>query len=229
MAVVPNFVYRRVVIRGRWDHDHSMLLGPRVRHGVHGYHVITPLVRSGASTVLVDRGFISKDFVNNHDRSEVGEVEVQGMLRTSHKRNSFTPDNRPNEGAWYWADVNAMAEYAGGHTADVQPVFVEQIFGESLSEVGQERPRSMNHRWPRRRRYIEFRQGYTCRSCCYSRRAERTPVLCDHLVSPCLSSDNLLPSSITFHRYSLSAFTATMLGRLILKRRAQKRVKPLPR
>lgn len=193
MAVVPNFVYRRVVIRGRWDHDHSMLLGPRVRHGVHGYHVITPLVRSGASTVLVDRGFISKDFVNNHDRSEVGEVEVQGMLRTSHKRNSFTPDNRPNEGAWYWADVNAMAEYAGGHTADVQPVFVEQIFdgheGDATSSLGKGIPVG---------------------------RAATVDVRNAHL-------------SYVITWYSLSAFTATMLGRLILKRRAQKRVKPLPR
>ena len=51
------------------------------------------------------------------------------MLRTSQSRNSFTPDNHPDEGVWYWTDVDAMANYAG-ERVDVQPVFVEQFFGE---------------------------------------------------------------------------------------------------
>lgn len=137
VSVIPDFVYRRVLLRGRWDHDHAMLLGPRVRDGVHGYHVVTPLVRSEGSTVLVDRGFISKDFVQNYDHNEEGEVEVQGMLRTSHTRNTFTPDNQPAEGKWYWADLEAMTDYAGGDAAGVQPVFIEQIFGK-LSTARQE-------------------------------------------------------------------------------------------
>jgi surfeit locus 1 family protein len=52
------------------------------------------------------------------------------MLRASQPRNSFTPDNLPDQGIWYWTDVAAMAQYAGGEHAGVQPVFVEQIFGE---------------------------------------------------------------------------------------------------
>lgn len=107
-----------------------MLLGPRVRDGVHGYHVITPLVRTDGSTVLVDRGFISKDFAGHYVGDEEGEVQFLGMLRTSHKRNSFTPDNQPAEGKWYWVDIESMAELAGGEAASVQPVFIEQIFGE---------------------------------------------------------------------------------------------------
>ncbi|KAG6332590.1 hypothetical protein ID866_6496 [Astraeus odoratus] len=129
VSVIPEFVYRRVLLRGRWDHEHAMLLGPRVRGGVHGYHVITPLVRSEGSTVLVDRGFVPKDFLDNYNRDD-GEVEVQGMLRTSHTRNTFTPDNQPAEGKWFWADVDAMTQYAGGDAAGVQPVFIEQIFGQ---------------------------------------------------------------------------------------------------
>jgi surfeit locus 1 family protein len=108
-----------------------MLLGPRVREGSHGYHVVTPLIRSDGSTVLVDRGFVAKEFADadTFKRGEAGEVEILGMLRTSHTRNSFTPDNKPTEGMWYWADVDAMADYAGGEAKHVQPVFVEQIYG----------------------------------------------------------------------------------------------------
>jgi len=107
-----------------------MLLGPRVRDGLHGYHVVTPLVRSDGSTVLVERGFVTKDAIEKGIyRQETGEVEIFGMLRTSQARNAFTPDNHPDKGQWYWTDVIAMSEFAGGDRAGVQPVLIEQIFG----------------------------------------------------------------------------------------------------
>jgi surfeit locus 1 family protein len=90
-----------------------------------------PLIRENGSTVLVDKGFVSRQFVNSLPEVE-GEVEILGLLRTSQKRNLFTPDNKPAEGEWYWADVDKMAEYAGGEKAGVQPVLVEEIFGKQL-------------------------------------------------------------------------------------------------
>jgi len=107
-----------------------MLLSPRVREGVHGFHVVTPFIRENGSTILVDRGFVSRDFFDSLPESNEGEVEVLGMLRTSQKRNLFTPDNKPDGGEWYWTDVEKMAEHAGGEKAGVQAVLVEQIFGE---------------------------------------------------------------------------------------------------
>lgn len=107
-----------------------MLLGPRVCEGTQGYHVITPLIRTDGSTVLVDRGFVSKDAINKGAFTrDLGEVEVLGMLRNSQSRNSFTPNNDPKKGEWYWTDVDAMSEFAGGESAGVQPVFIEEIFG----------------------------------------------------------------------------------------------------
>jgi surfeit locus 1 family protein len=110
-----------------------MLLGPRILAGSneYGYHIITPLARSDGSTVLVNRGFVTKDAARNAtSQVDDGEVEVLGLLRTSHSRNKFTPDNRPDEGTWYWADIDAMSTYAGGQKAGVQPVYVEEIFSE---------------------------------------------------------------------------------------------------
>ncbi|KAJ7161369.1 mitochondrial protein required for respiration [Mycena crocata] len=95
---------------------------------VHGAHVLTPLVRPDGSTVIVDRGFISKEFDLNSIPQDDGEVQFLGMLRTSQERNSFTPDNHPERGEWFWKDADAMAEYAGGAAANVQPVLVEVIF-----------------------------------------------------------------------------------------------------
>jgi surfeit locus 1 family protein len=108
-----------------------MLLGPRVLGGSNGFHIVTPLARSDGSTVLVNRGFVAMDAVSKAmSQVDDSEVEILGLLRTSHDRNTFTPDNSPEEGTWFWADVDAMAEYAGGQKAGVQPVFVEEIFGE---------------------------------------------------------------------------------------------------
>ncbi|TCD68074.1 surf-like protein, partial [Steccherinum ochraceum] len=128
-AAVPEFVYRKVYLKGTWDHERTMLLGPRARDGTLGYHIITPLVRTDGTTVLVDRGFVSKEFAESSSWSkEPGEVELLGTLRVAEKRNNFTPDNHPEKNEWYWTDIATMAEYAGGEGANVQPVFLEEIF-----------------------------------------------------------------------------------------------------
>lgn len=132
LGALPDFTFRKVVLKGRWDTSHVMLLGPRVRDGTNGYHVVVPFIRSDGSTVLVDRGFVTKELAQNARRlltNEQGEVEILGMLRTSQVRNYFTPDNHPEKGEWYWADIDAMASYAGGLEAGIQPVFVEEVFG----------------------------------------------------------------------------------------------------
>ncbi|KAJ7786527.1 SURF1 family-domain-containing protein [Mycena metata] len=128
LSVIPEFVFRKVFLKGKWDHAHSMLVGPRTREGVHGANVLTPLIREDGSTIIVDRGFISSDFDLQSMARDDREVECVGMLRTSQERNTFTPDNHPEKGEWYWKDLATMAEYAGGATANVQPVLVEEIF-----------------------------------------------------------------------------------------------------
>ncbi|KAJ8522036.1 hypothetical protein ONZ45_g1357 [Pleurotus djamor] len=142
LSVLPEFLWRKVKVSGRWDHAHTMILSPRVREGVHGVHVVCPLVRSDGTTVLVDRGFVSNAHIDEFralSRQEEGEVEILGMLRDSQPRNSFTPDNKPDTGEWFWTDVDAMAAFAGGEDSNVQPVFLEQVFeghaGEAASRL----------------------------------------------------------------------------------------------
>lgn len=115
-----------------------MLLGPRVREGLTGVTVVTPLIRQNGTTILVDRGFITSAVAKSmsFDRPE-GEVEIFGMIRLSQPRNTFTPDNKPQDGQWYWTDIDGMAEYAGGERANVQPVYIEQIFGNGQLFIGQ--------------------------------------------------------------------------------------------
>ncbi|KAH8119874.1 SURF1-domain-containing protein [Phellopilus nigrolimitatus] len=129
---LSEFTFRKVLVSGRWDHAHTILIGPRVRDGTKGVNVITPLIRTDGSTILVDRGFVPDDFKDAQrwrDLTQSSEtVEILGMLRMSQTRNNFTPDNQPAKGEWYWVDVDALAENAGGKNAGVQPVYVEAIF-----------------------------------------------------------------------------------------------------
>lgn len=130
-AVIHDFDYRRVFATGRYRHDQEMLIGPRIFEGEDGYLVVTPLEREdGASKVLVNRGWISKAKKDQRNRPlgvPQGEIAVQGLLREPWKKNLFTPDNRPEQGDFYFPDVVQMA----GLTKS-QPVWIEATMREQL-------------------------------------------------------------------------------------------------
>ena len=49
----------RVIARGRYDHDHDIVLRGTALQGVPGVHLVTPLRMAGTDTaLLVDRGFV---------------------------------------------------------------------------------------------------------------------------------------------------------------------------
>ena len=137
--------YRKVLLHGKWLHDKSLLLGPRKYETFNGYHLITPLIRASssapaASTILVNRGFLSHEIATAHDMdaetiSKLAEneshsqVDVLGLISPPFKPGVFTPNNVPEKGQWIWADVPALVEHAGGEAGNVQPIVVEAIFG----------------------------------------------------------------------------------------------------
>ncbi|KAJ9210699.1 hypothetical protein DTO166G4_7659 [Paecilomyces variotii] len=130
---ISEFDYRRVYARGHFRHDQEMLVGPRMYEGEDGYFVVTPLERGeGESTILVNRGWISKTMADQKDRElglPKGEVVVEGLLREPWKKNMFTPDNKPEEGKFYFPDVYQMAEFTGS-----QPVWIEETMTPGLIE-----------------------------------------------------------------------------------------------
>ncbi|KAH8907930.1 SURF1-domain-containing protein [Coniochaeta sp. PMI_546] len=133
-AAIPDFDYRRVLATGKFRHDQEMLIGPRMRDGEEGYMVVTPLEREGeGTTVLVNRGWISKSKRAQKDRKESlvdGVVTVEGLLREPWKKNMFTPNNRPDIGEFYFPDVAQMAHLTGS-----QPIWVEQTMEPDLFKI----------------------------------------------------------------------------------------------
>ncbi|KZT36594.1 hypothetical protein SISSUDRAFT_1071485 [Sistotremastrum suecicum HHB10207 ss-3] len=117
--------YRRVLLKGKWDHAHTIFLGPKTRDNVHGYNVITPMVLDDGSKILVNRGFVS-NAMRDSVAAPQEEVIIEGFVRPSAVRGRFTPDNDPSRGTWYWADVAAMSKIAGAE--DAGHFLIEEIF-----------------------------------------------------------------------------------------------------
>lgn len=130
---IHDFDYRRVYATGKLRHDKEMLIGPRMHDGHDGFQVVTPLEREDGSTILVNRGWISreKQFHQDRDPSSLprGELVVSGLLREPWKKNWFTPTNKPEQGKFYFPDVYQMASVAG-----CEPVWIEETMKPSLLE-----------------------------------------------------------------------------------------------
>jgi surfeit locus 1 family protein len=131
---INEFDYRRVYATGKLRHDKEMLIGPRMHDGNDGYLVVTPLEREDGSTILVSRGWISKNKKYQRDRDASalprGEITVSGLLREPWKKNLFTPNNKPEDGKFYFPDVHQMARVSGA-----EPVWIEETMTPSLLEA----------------------------------------------------------------------------------------------
>lgn len=100
--------------------------------GVDGYLVVTPLEReSGESTILVNRGWISREKQYQQDRDPSAlpkePVTISGLLREPWKKNLFTPNNKPEDGKFYFPDVYQMARVSGS-----EPVWIEETMEPNL-------------------------------------------------------------------------------------------------
>jgi len=72
-GVAPE-LQRPVALRGRWLAQHTVYLDNRQMHGQPGFYVVTPLAVDGtAQTVLVQRGWVPRNFV---DRTRLPPVET---------------------------------------------------------------------------------------------------------------------------------------------------------
>jgi surfeit locus 1 family protein len=121
------FDYRRVSVLGRFSHDKEQLFGFSAHQGEPGHHLLTPLVREGGAAVLVDRGWIPADKAHPASRRQgqiEGEVEISGIarFRGDGEESWFRPENRPDEGLWYWYDLRALERFTG---LDLLPVVVQ--------------------------------------------------------------------------------------------------------
>lgn len=78
-------VHRRVLLRGQWLGQHTVLLDNRQMNGKVGYYVVTPLQLEGeAAVVLVQRGWLARNFLDRNATPQVdtpvGVVTLEGRI-----------------------------------------------------------------------------------------------------------------------------------------------------
>lgn len=132
-SVIKDFEYRRFKVRGTFNYDQEMFLGPRLRHGELGYLVVTPFVRSdGGKPILIERGWIKKDKVVPQSRSKgylshlampQGEITIEAMLRCMPQKSHLQYDHEEGSRLFYVPDVEGMAQQSGS-----LPVYAQMIY-----------------------------------------------------------------------------------------------------
>lgn len=114
---LPAWEFRHVTMKGHFDNAHEFFIINRSLHGNPGVHVFTPFVRSDADqTVLVNRGWVPFEKRDRKDRMEgliEGETTVDGIIRYAKGQGLFTPDNEPQNNAWFFVEPEAMSKIAG--------------------------------------------------------------------------------------------------------------------
>lgn len=119
--------FRRVVVKGEFDHTREFHLLAHSERGNFGYHVITPLKRSDApGWVLVSRGWIPADDKDPAKRAQgqvQGEVTITGIVHAPWGKGWFTPDNDLQRNLWYYGDAAGMLTAAG--IAEAPVLFVD--------------------------------------------------------------------------------------------------------
>jgi cytochrome oxidase assembly protein ShyY1 len=81
----PDHEWRKVIVHGTWDDEHTIVLKYQTRDGGPGVDVITPLVTADGSAVLVDRGWLQTDNSGGErpklPGATTGDITVIGWVR----------------------------------------------------------------------------------------------------------------------------------------------------
>lgn len=135
--------YRRVELRGRFDHGRETLVRGATALGT-GYWVLTPMRTDDGFTVLVNRGFVPPERRERPARAEglpEGEQRVVGLLRFSEPGGSLLQRNDPVQDRWYSRDVPAIGAARGlSPAAGLAPYFVDAAAPADRAAAGWPRP-----------------------------------------------------------------------------------------
>lgn len=83
-AALQAWWHRPIALQGQWMPEHTVYLDNRQMQGRPGFYVLTPLQLSPGEVVLVQRGWVARNFQQRQVLLEVdtpsGQVSVQGRL-----------------------------------------------------------------------------------------------------------------------------------------------------
>jgi surfeit locus 1 family protein len=118
--------YRRVTLKGQFDHTREAYVFTTDVSGAAVYHVLTPFKTDDGKLLMVDRGEVPKEKLGPASRAAgnvAGEAEITGVWRAPDAPGLFTPPPDLAHRIWYARDLASIA--AAGHLTLSAPVVIE--------------------------------------------------------------------------------------------------------
>ncbi len=117
---IENLEYRRVILRGKFNHEKSLHMIGRQRGNFPGYFIVTPFtVENDGRTILVNRGFAPP---GKESRPE-GIQTIEGIIRPARTKRFFAPENLPEKNVWFYENIPAMSQASG---ISLSPLVIEE-------------------------------------------------------------------------------------------------------
>ena len=122
-----DVLYRRVIVYGRFEPEHEILLDNRIYKGIAGYHVLTPLKLAGGNRyVLVNRGWLpvgASRAALPRIRPITTQVKIEGLALGTETRYFELPGARPLGRLWQNLDFERYRARSG---LSLQPFLLQQ-------------------------------------------------------------------------------------------------------
>jgi len=107
-----NKNYQRVALVGKYNFKNQIYLYNLNEKGQPGFDVITPFETLNKENVLINRGWIKKEFKNNFAINS-SSTNIKGLLKESSRKNIFTPNNDLKENIWFSINLNEIQKVTG--------------------------------------------------------------------------------------------------------------------
>ena len=104
--------YQKVVLTGKYDFKNQIYLYSLNDKGQPGFDVVTPYETISKENVLVNRGWIKKEYKHNLDIN-ITSTNITGMLRHANRKNFFTPDNDLKKNIWFSINLEEVSKITG--------------------------------------------------------------------------------------------------------------------
>ena len=107
-----NTNYQKVALAGKYDFSNQIYLYSLNDKGQPGFDVVTPFKTMSEENVLVNRGWVKKEFKNNA-KINFSSKNITGMLRQFNRKNLFTPDNDLEKNIWFSINLDDVQKITG--------------------------------------------------------------------------------------------------------------------
>ena len=106
---INQYSFRRIQITGNYLYNNSITIYSKVLNKKVGKHLVVP-IETQYGTILVNRGFIPKDF-NISDDIKYEIIKINGIVKFQQNIKYFTPKNNISKNEWYYINIDEVSDY----------------------------------------------------------------------------------------------------------------------